>query len=260
MARGQLRTLLQCIQRLADPGSRSRTDAQLLESFVVEKDDAALEELIWRHGPLVYNVCRRVLQHAHDVENAFQATFLILVRKAATIRNGATIGGWLYQVARRVALRAQVARRQVEPLQGADIAAPDSEDGLIDCELRPVLHEEVQRLPAKYRDAVVLFYLSGQTTEEAARQLGCARGTVLSRLAWARARLQKRLTQRGVPLVAGALAAWLMQEAASASAPALLIDSTVRPSQRSHRARLRQPDWSPRKPSLSWKERYDPCF
>src|SRR5262249_43810035 len=167
MARGQLRTLLQCIQRLADPGSRGRTDAQLLECFVVEKDNAALEELVWRHGPLVYNVCRRVLQHPHNIEDAFQATFLILVRKAATIRNGATIGGWLHQVAQRVALRARAARRHLEALP--DIAAP--EDSLIDCELRPVLDEEVQRLPAKYRDAVVLFYLSGQTIKEAARQL-----------------------------------------------------------------------------------------
>jgi RNA polymerase sigma factor (sigma-70 family) len=109
-----------------------------------------------------------------------------------TIRNRATVGGWLHQVGHRVALRARNARRHVEPLPEADIAAPDAEDGSHDCELRPVLDEEVQRLPLKYRDAVLLFCLSGHTTEEAARQLGCARGTVLSRLAWARERLRKR--------------------------------------------------------------------
>jgi len=228
MASGQLPTLLQHIRRLAASGPRSLTDAQLLESFVVENDAEAFEALVWRHGPLVYNLCRRVLNYADDVEDAFQATFLILVRKAATIRNRATVGGWLHQVAHRVALRARRARRDAEPLPDTDIAAPDAEDGSLDCELRPVLDEEVQRLPAKYRDAVVLFYLSGHTTEEAARQLGCARGTVLSRLAWARERLRRRLKQRDVPFLPGALIPWLAREGASASPPALMIDSTAR--------------------------------
>jgi RNA polymerase sigma factor (sigma-70 family) len=228
MASAQLRTLLQHIQRLVAPGPGSLTDAQLLESFVVENDDEAFEMLVWRYGPLVYNVCRRVLHHPDDVEDAFQATFLILVRKAAAIRNRATVGGWLHQVAHRVAQRARRARRYADPLPDTDFAAPDSGDRLVERDLRSVLDEEVQRLPAKYRDAVVLFYLSGRTTEEAARQLGCARGTVLSRLAWARERLRKRLTQRGAPFFAGALTAWLTQKGASASAPALVIDSTVR--------------------------------
>jgi RNA polymerase sigma factor (sigma-70 family) len=228
MASGHLRTLLQHLQRLAAPGPRSHSDSQLLESFVVDGDEAAFEVLVWRYGPLVYNVCRRVLNHADDVEDAFQATFLILVRKASTIRNRATVSGWLHQVAHRVALRARAARRPVEPLLDADFAVPDGEDGMLWCDLRPVLDEEVQRLPPKYRNAVVLFYLSGHTTEEAARQLGCPRGTVLSRLAWARERLRKRLIQRGVAFSAGALTASLMHESASASAPASVIDSTVR--------------------------------
>jgi RNA polymerase sigma factor (sigma-70 family) len=202
-------------------------DAQLLERFVGEKDEAAFAVLVRRYGPLVYNVCRRVLHRPEDVEDAFQATFLILVRKAAAIRRQAALGGWLYQVAHRVALRARAARRDAEPYPDGGPAAPDAADALVWRDLRRVLDEEVRQLPAKYRDAVILFYLSGRTTEEAARQLGCRRGTVLSRLAWARERLRRRLTRRGVALSAGALAAWLMQEGASA-APALLIGSAVR--------------------------------
>ena len=96
MASGPLRTLLHHLHRLSAPGPGGLTDAQLLERFVAERDEAAFEVLVWRHGPLVYNVCRRVLGHADDVEDAFQATFLALVRKAAAIRNRAALGGWLY--------------------------------------------------------------------------------------------------------------------------------------------------------------------
>src|SRR5260221_664484 len=111
MTSGQLRTLLQYLHRLTAPGVSGLTDAQLLERFVAEKDEAAFEVLVWRHGPLVYNVCRRVLRHTDDVEDAFQATFLALVRKASAIRDQAAVGRWLYQVAHRVALRARAARR-----------------------------------------------------------------------------------------------------------------------------------------------------
>jgi RNA polymerase sigma factor (sigma-70 family) len=228
MASGPIRTLLQQYHRLAAPGAGGLTDTQLLERFVADKDEAAFEVLVWRHGPLVYNVCRRLLHRDADVEDAFQATFLVLVRKAAAIRNRAAVGGWLYQVAHRVALRARAAQRPMEPYPDTDLAAPTGEDALLWRDLRPVLDEEIRRLPAKYRDAVVLFYLAGHTTEEAARQLGCPRGTVLSRLAWARERLRERLTQRGLTLSTGALAAWLTQEGASASAPALLIGKAVR--------------------------------
>jgi RNA polymerase sigma factor (sigma-70 family) len=228
MTSGQLRTLLQHLHRLTAPGAGGLSDAQLLERFVAEQDEAAFEVLVWRHGPLVYNVCRRVLRQADDVEDAFQATFLALVRKAAAIRNRAAVGGWLYQVAHRVALRAKAARRPTRPFPDEDIAAPRADDTFLWRDLRPVLDEEVQRLPGKYREAVVLCYLSGHTAEEAARQIGCPRGTVLSRLAWARERLRQRLTRRGVAFPAGALAACLTQEGASASAPALLIGSTVR--------------------------------
>src|SRR5262245_26635151 len=150
MASGQLRTILQHLQRLAPVGPRNHSDDQLLGNFVIDGDEAAFEILVWRYGPLVYNVCRRVLHHADDVEDAFQATFLILFRKASTIRNRATIAGWLHHVAHRVALRARAARRPVEPLLDADIAAPNGEDTPLWSDLRSVLDEEVQRLPSKY--------------------------------------------------------------------------------------------------------------
>jgi RNA polymerase sigma factor (sigma-70 family) len=228
MAGGHLRTLLRHLPSLATPGAGGLTDAQLLERFVADRDEAAFEVLVWRHGPLVYNVCRRVLRRPDDVEDAFQATFLALVRKARAIRNRAAVAGWLYQVAYRASLRARAARRATQPYPDAELPAPETEDALAWRDLRPVLNEEVHRLPAKYRDAVVLCYLSGHTTEEAARQLGCPRGTVLSRLAWARERLRKRLVRCGLALPSGALAVWLAQEGASASAPAPLIGSTVR--------------------------------
>jgi RNA polymerase sigma factor (sigma-70 family) len=231
MGSGQLRTLLQHLRRLPAPGTAGLPDAQLLERFVAAKDEAAFTVLVWRYGPLVYNVCRRVLHRADDVEDAFQATFLALVRKAAAIRNRDAVGGWLHQVAHRVALRARAARRPTEPYPEAGLAAPETEDARLGCDLRPLLDEEVGRLPPRYRDAVVLFYLSGHTTEEAARQLGCPRGTVLSRLAWARERLRKRLTQRGVALPVGVLALWLARKGACAEVPALLIGSTLRTAQ-----------------------------
>jgi RNA polymerase sigma factor (sigma-70 family) len=244
MASGQRPTLLHHVHLPTAPDSgsflegplRERSDAdsdeaapdaQLLERFVAERDGAAFAELARRYGPLVYHVCRRVLHHAEDVEDAFQATFLILVRKASAVRRGAALGGWLHQVALRVALRTRAARRDAEPYPDGGPAAPEAEDAALWRDLRRVLDEEVRQLPARYREAVVLYYLSGQTTEEAARQLGCARGTVLSRLAWARERLRKRLIQRGVALTAGALAVWLMQQAASAAVPAPLIGSTA---------------------------------
>jgi RNA polymerase sigma factor (sigma-70 family) len=215
-------------ERVGTSEDAAATDAQLLERFVADHDEAAFAALVRRHGPLVYNVCRRVLRHPDDAEDAFQVTFLVLVRKAPAIRSRAALGGWLHQVAHRVALRARAARRPAEPYPDAGVAAPDAAAPL-ESDLRRVLDEEVQRLPAKYRAAVVLFYLSGHSTEEAARQLGCPRGTVLSRLAWARERLRKCLTRRGVALSAAALAAWLAREgAAAAAAPPPLIGSTVR--------------------------------
>jgi RNA polymerase sigma factor (sigma-70 family) len=227
----QLRTLLRHLQRTTARGDASGlTDGQLLERFATARQETAFEALVWRHGTMVLNVCRRLLHRPQDAEDAFQATFLMLVRKASAIHKREAVGSWLYKVAYRVALRARLAesrRAQREP-QGLEFPPSEPEDDLLWRDLRPLLDEEVNRLPEKYRRAVVLCYLSGKSTEEAAAQLGCPRGTVLSRLAWARARLRGRLARRGLAPTAAALAAPLAENAASASLPRALVDATVK--------------------------------
>ena len=202
------------------------TDAQLLERFSQQRDEAAFEVLVWRHGTLVLSVAQRLLRHAADAEDVFQATFLTLARKAAAIRRGTSVGSWLYKVAYRLALRARqaAARRERQQHSGLDNVAAPAEHG--DAELDAVLTEEVNRLPERCRAVVVLCYLQGATTEEAARVLGCPRGTVLSRLASARQRLRKRLVRRGIaPAVA--LAAISFGETASAGLSAALVAGVV---------------------------------
>jgi RNA polymerase sigma factor (sigma-70 family) len=205
-------------------------DRQLLERFVRDADQAAFEALVQRHGPLVLSVCTRVLGGVHDAEDAFQATFLVLVRKAGSIRAPESLGPWLYGVAYRTALKAKaqvLKRRRLEkPL--VDVAAPAAGDSVTGRDVRIVLDEEVHRLPAKYRVPFVLCYLHGKTNAEAARMLGCAPGTVFSRLAWAREQLRKRLGRRQLVLASGAFASLLAQSTVSAAAPASQVVSTSR--------------------------------
>jgi RNA polymerase sigma factor (sigma-70 family) len=209
-------------------GPAGLEDAQLLERFVKDRDEAAFEVLVWRHGALVLGVCRRVLRDAVDVEDVFQATFLTLVRKAASIRRSESLAGWLYRVAYRIAvrLRAAQARRARHERAGIE-AAPAVTDKVPDAELWAALDDEVSRLPEKYRAAVVLCYLQGLTTHEVGRVLGCPQGTVLSRLAWARQRLRSRLVRRGLAPVA-ALAALESASASAAPPPLVLVSSVVR--------------------------------
>jgi RNA polymerase sigma factor (sigma-70 family) len=227
MADAPLRILLQHLHRhRAAPGAGGPDDAELIGRFVRDRDEAAFELLVWRHGTMVYNVCRRLLRDAHAAEDAFQATFLVLVRKAATVGRGESLAGWLYRVAYRVALRAR-SRAVSVPL--GDIPEPGVEapDNVLWRDLRPVLDAEVNRLPEKYRLPVVLCYLSGLTTDEAARRLGVPRGTVLSRLDWARRRLRVRLSLRGVTLSTALLGAALAAGSA-APAPAALVGAAIR--------------------------------
>ena len=172
-------------------------DGQLLERFVECRDEAAFAALLARHGPLVLGACRRLLANPADVEDAFQATFLVLVRKARSLRNRHLLGTWLYKVAYRVALRARAqADRRTQPAHEAVAmaSAGDAERR----ELCEVIDEEILRLPRRYRGPVMLCYLEGVSHEEAARQLGCPLGTVNSRLATARQGLRMRLTKRGL--------------------------------------------------------------
>jgi RNA polymerase sigma factor (sigma-70 family) len=202
-------------------------DEVLLERFVANRDEAAFTALLTRYGPLVLGTCQRVLRHQQDAEDAYQATFLVLARKADSIGKRQSVGSWLYGVAYRVALQVRRGasrwRKEAQPLP--DVPGPEAKPDESGQDLRPLLDEELGRLPTKFRDAVVLCYLEGKSTEEAATALGCPRGTVLSRLARARERLRGRLVRRGITLSLGALTAFLSGLAAGAALPANLTSS-----------------------------------
>jgi RNA polymerase sigma factor (sigma-70 family) len=227
MASGQVNPVMRFLRRLADEGGGDVTDGQLLERFARGRDEAAFAALVARHGPLVLGVCRRVLDDADAAEDAFQATFLVLVRRAGAIARPESLGNWLYGVAYRTAARARGAaarRRAHERRAGAQAAArtapePDWPD------LRAVLDEELAWLTQRYRAPLVLCYLEGKTTEEAARELGCPKGTVLSRLARGREQLRRRLVRRGLAPAAG-LPAGLLAGPAGAAVPPALAETT----------------------------------
>jgi RNA polymerase sigma factor (sigma-70 family) len=230
MAVGQLRTVIHQLRRLAyQEGAGALTDAELLERFVSHHDQAAFELLAWRHGGMVLGVCRRVLRHEQDAEDAFQATFLAFVRQAGSIGKGASVGSWLYQVARRAALRARAAAaaraRHERGAVARQVADPGQEAAWR--EVGPVLEQEIGRLPEKYRVPVVLCHLEGMTLEQAARQLGCPPGTVGTRVRRARERLRRALARRGLALPAGAVLALMPDRAAPAGVPAALMGSTM---------------------------------
>jgi RNA polymerase sigma factor (sigma-70 family) len=212
------------------PGGADLTDGQLLECFVSRREPAALEALVRRHAPMVWGVCRRVLRNHHDAEDAFQAAFLVLVRKAAAIRCPAQLGNWLYGVAHQTALKARAtrAKRKERERPLADMPEPILTDQDLWHDVKPLLDQEVSRLPEKYRTVVVLCDLEGKTGREAARHLGLPQGTVASRLARARMLLAKRLARHGLAVSGGALAGVLAQQGASASVPALAMTTTIK--------------------------------
>jgi RNA polymerase sigma factor (sigma-70 family) len=202
-------------------------DQQLLERFSAGRDEAAFEAIVRRHGPMVYRVCQRVMRRAEDTEDAFQATFLLLAQKAASIRKLGSLACWLHGVARRVALKARAAeqtRRRHEQQACCPSRAVPLED-ITWGELHAVLDEELDRLPEKWRGPLVLCYQQGRTQDEAARQLGWSRNTFSRRMAEARQALARRLIRRGWGLPA-ALGAALFADVAVA-APTSLIRSTV---------------------------------
>ncbi len=230
MANGELLGVFRDVHTLFHVGTcNGLTDAQLLDRFKARSDqessEAAFAGLLARHGPMVLGVCRRALCNPEDVADAFQATFLILVRKADSVRVDDSLGRWLFGVSRRVSVRAKLAaaRRSGREVRENDaVAAPAANADL--GELRNVLDEEISRLPEKLRLAVVLCELEGSGQDEAARQLGCAVGTVKSRLSCAREKLRARLVRRGV-----APAAWAMYaESTSAAVPPELIEQTLK--------------------------------
>jgi RNA polymerase sigma-70 factor (ECF subfamily) len=212
-------------------------DDELLDRFLGGHGHASAEAfraLVLRHGPMVMGVCRHVLRLEQDSEDAFQATFLALARKGDTIRNQRVLAGWLHEVAYRIAIRsrANTSRRRDQERQGASMSpvstTPDHENQVAWSELRPVLHEEVNQLPEKYRLPIIMSYLEGKSNEEVAGVLGWPVGTVKGRLSRARDLLRSRLNRRGLALSAAFICMALSQDCVLAEAvPASLIDRTL---------------------------------
>jgi RNA polymerase sigma factor (sigma-70 family) len=229
MASGQLDVVLRHIHQLAGtPSAEAVRDGQLLQRFAEAGEEAAFAALVRRHGPMVLGVCRRVLRDVHEAEDAFQATFLVLLRRSRALDRRGSLAGWLHAVAYHVALRAraQAARRQRQERQVAEMANAVSAPGEVWLDLQPVLDEELSRLPDSYRDVVLLCGVQGKTNAEAARLLGWAVGTVKGRLSRARDLLRKRLARRGISLSVGALSL-LLAENAVAALPATLVHATA---------------------------------
>jgi RNA polymerase sigma factor (sigma-70 family) len=216
------------------PLSGEISDADLLTRFSTKRDEASFELLMWRHGAMVLRLCLDVTHDRHAAEDAFQAVFLALACKAGSIRSRKSLGAWLHQTAYRVALRAQsralAGGMRVD--RNHDLSALPARvepgDELIQRELRSLLHEEVARLPAKYRCPIILCYFEGLGHEDAARRLGWPKGTVAGRLSRAREMLRKRLLGRGVALPASLVALTATTKVASAMPPGALIQATLR--------------------------------
>ena len=206
------------------------SDAQLLERFLNRGDAGTFEALVGRHGPMVLSVCRAILRDPHDAEDAFQATFLVLVRNGGAIRRRDALAGWLHEVAHRVAIRANsaLARRRRLEKEVAEMAVATSTNGpAARHDLLPALHEEIARLPEKFRLAVVHCDLEGMSQAQAAAQLHWSRRTLQLRLAEARARLKRRLARRGLAPSSATLGVILLCEA-RAAVPQAWSEATVR--------------------------------
>jgi RNA polymerase sigma factor (sigma-70 family) len=224
---GDLTSVLRRLRRVvASRCDGGLSDTQLLERFAAQRDEAAFEVLVWRHGPMVLGVARRLLHNVHDAEDVLQATFLALARQAGVIGQRGTLGGWLYRVAYRTALRvrAQRQKHRAEPLpvDGVPALEPAAGDNW-----RELLDKELERLPEKYRTPLVLSYLQGLTNREIADQLGCPMGTIFTRLARGRDLLRSRLARRGVALSVGVFGADPGAQAPAASLPPGLVKATV---------------------------------
>jgi RNA polymerase sigma factor (sigma-70 family) len=228
MATAQLGTLLRHMQQLASGGrARQWTDRQLLDDFAARRSEAAFSALVSRHGPMVLRVCRRVLNHEQDAEDAFQATFLVLARNTASIRKREALADWLHGVAYRTAMKAKrgaARRRNHEARAGAVAPRPASPTW---DDVQAVLDEEVQRLPSCYRQAFVLCVLEGKGGAEVAAELGCKEGTVKSRVNRARHLLRRQLSRRGIQLAALLAAVSVAEGVGRAALPPALARSTV---------------------------------
>lgn len=224
MSRGML---AKPIDGVPSAGAIAMSDQELLRRFLERREEAAFRELVERHGPMVLRVCQRVLRHAQDAEDAFQATFVVLMRKAQDVQAMPSVASWLYGVAYRSACngrKLRASRRYSDERQlGCSMPLADPATDAAS----PILDEELDRLPEKYRSALVLCYLQGKTMDEAARQLGCTAGVVKGNLARARELLHQRLTARGLTLSATTVGALLAQESSQASLPSGLVQAAT---------------------------------
>jgi RNA polymerase sigma factor (sigma-70 family) len=230
MATAPLSQLLGHLRKLAARRCvHQSADQQLLDDFAATRDEAAFTALVSRHGPMVLRVCRRVLSHEQDAEDAFQATFLVLARHAASIRKRDTIAGWLHGVAYRTAMKAKrsAARRRNHENRLRSAPPPKSNGPSWD-DVQSVLDEELQRLPERYRTAFVLSVLEGKAGAEIAAVLGCRKGTVKSRVSRAREMLQDPLARRGIHLATLLAALSVAEGAGRAALPASLAQTAVR--------------------------------
>jgi RNA polymerase sigma factor (sigma-70 family) len=235
--KGGMGAAIRQLDLLIQAGSTTgMSDSELLDRFVSRDpgpSSAAFEALVRRHGPMVLATCRGVLRHEHDAEDAFQTTFLVLARRAGSLRSGDRLGPWLHRVALRASerARAEAARRRDREAGRAELAAmaqPRPEWDAEREELGRVIHQEVDRLPARYRLVVVLCDLQSESYETAAARLRVPIGTIRSRLSRARERLRGRIARRGLALPAGALTAVLTSGEASAAVPSHLVASTLK--------------------------------
>src|SRR5262245_65354363 len=212
MGIGQVNAALRNVSKLVTSARHSvHSDGDLLRRFSAHQDQAAFRALLQRHGPMVYGVCCRTLHDPHDAEDVLQATFLVLLKKAAALRGRDSVAGWLHEVAHRLALKAksEALRRGVKERRAAAKESPDPVDQLTVREAQAVLHEELHRLTETLRAPLVLCYLESATQDEAARQLGWSVRTLKRRLQRGRDILHRRLLRRGLTLSA-ALSAGLL--------------------------------------------------
>jgi len=206
MAKGQLQSVLEHIYHVAGPAAGcDDSDRHLLQRFSRFRDDAAFAALVQRHGPLVWGVCWRVLQQVQDAEDAFQAAFLVLACRAGVVRWHESVANWLYEAAHRLAheIKTRNARRSRHEQQAAAMVRTELAANGVDRELPAVLDEELRRLPARYRQPILLCHLEGRTGAQAAQQLGWSLRTLQRRLEQGRGLLRNRLTRRGLALSAG---------------------------------------------------------
>src|SRR5262245_26174270 len=226
MGTAQIGRVVQHLRRAAlSPCTSGPTDGELLKWFITRRDGDAFAALVRRHGPMVLGVCRRIVGNVHDAEDAFQATFLVLVRRAGSLRDLDLVGAWLHGVACRTAKKARslLARRRRRERHVEEVPHPVIEDGGPRDDWRPLLDRELGRLPDIYRVPVVLCELEGRSRREVARQLCLPEGTLSSRLAKARRLLARRLAPYAPAAAVAALAA-----AEAPAVPPLLYELTLK--------------------------------